>query len=151
MSDYQTALNLLKQERQLSIEEEHQVVVLLKKAVESKCSQAALVLAEIKVNQIAANQGNDSQFNSKLDDEVYNLLSSATELNEGWYEFGSYLLISDSSHYDPNLAREALEKSAKGGDRRAVELLMELYKEGSRGFPMNQERSEFWRRQLREM
>ena len=43
MSDYQTAIDLLKEERQLSTDEENRVVALLEKSVKSKCSQAALV------------------------------------------------------------------------------------------------------------
>ena len=100
MSDYQTAIDLLKEERQLSTDEENRVVALLEKSVKSKCSQAALVLAEIKANQMAANQGKDKLLYERLDDEVYHLLLGATRLNEGWYEFGSYLLTSNSRHYD---------------------------------------------------
>lgn len=147
-NDYQIAINLLREGRRLSTEEERHVLTLLEKSVKAQCSMAAIALADIKVNQLAANQGKDKQLTKKLDDEIYHLLLAATRLNEGWYEFAGYLLIPPSRHYDPVRGRKILEQSAQNGDRRAIDALMNFYKNGADGFPVDQEQSEYWEHKL---
>ena len=148
MDAYQKAINLLSSGHRLSEDEERNVISLLKNAVSDKCSQAALALADIKANQMAANQGKDPSLIRLLDDETYGLLMEATKLNEGWYELGSYLLTTDSRHYDPKRAQEILEIAAKHGDKRAVEFLVHAYRDGIDGIHLNKERAEYWLQQL---
>lgn len=86
LADYMHAIGLLQSGERLSEDQENEVVRTLEIAVKNQCQQAALVLAEIRINQAAALPKNSSrQTKDELADKNHSLLIEAEKIGEGQF------------------------------------------------------------------
>lgn len=150
MKDYIVAISLIQSGERLSPSQEKGVVDALQVAVADQCQQAALVLAEIRVNQAAAlPKDTPRKVIEDFDDQIHMLLLEANKLGEGRLELGNFYLTSGSKFYSPRKGVRVLEDAARAGDKQAIAALANIYENGVAGVQVNREKANRWRGKLK--
>jgi len=122
-NDYLRALSLVQGGTHLTEEQEKDVVHSFEMAVASQCQQAALVLVEIKINQVAAlPKGISQRTLDDFDNKIYAVLLQAGKIGEGRFQLGGCYFTSGSKYFAPKKGLHILEAAAHAGDEQAVEV-----------------------------
>lgn len=148
--EYKQAIGLIQGGERLSKDQEDKVIRSLEMAVTNQCQQAALVLAEIRINQAAALPKTASrQTIDEFDDKIHALLLEARKIGEGRFQLGSFYLTVGSKYYAPRKAVCILEAAANSGDKDAIELLSNIYRDGVAGIKPDKTKADHWAAKLR--
>ncbi|GAB3416164.1 hypothetical protein NX774_10345 [Massilia agilis] len=149
-NDYTRALSLIRGGERLTEEQEKDVVHSLEIAVASQCQQAALVLADFKINQAAAlPKGTSQRTVDDFDDEIHALLLEADKIGEGCFQLGSFYLTSGSKYFAPKKGLRILEAAAHAGDEQAIEFLANIYQNGIAGVKPDSSKAHYWKAKLK--
>jgi hypothetical protein len=149
-NDYTRALSLIQGGEHLTDEQERDVVHSLELAVASQCQQAALVLAEIRINQAAAlSKGASQRTVDDFDDKIHALLLEAGKIGEGRFQLGSFYLTSGSKYFAPEKGLHILEAAAHAGDEQATEFLANIYQNGIAGVNPDSSKAHYWKAKLK--
>jgi TPR repeat protein len=150
LTDYKHAISLIQGGERLSEDQENEVIRALEVAVKNQCQQAALVLAEIRINQAAAlPKGAARQTIDEFDDKIHALLLEARKIGEGQFQLGSFYLMSGSKYYAPQKGVRILEAAANIGDGKSIELLSNIHQNGIDGIKANRAKADCWKAKLR--
>lgn len=148
--NYTHALSLIQGGMRLSEDQEKDVVHSLELAVVNQCQQAALVLAEIRINQVAALPKDISQHTlDEFDDKIHALLLEAGKIGEGRFQLGSFYLTSGGKYFLPQKGLHILESAANAGDKEAVEFLSNIYQNGVAGVKPDRSKANYWKAKLK--
>jgi TPR repeat protein len=149
-TDYLHAIRIIKKGTRLSETQEMGVIHTLEDAVKNQCHQAALILADIRINQAAALPKGTSQHTlDEFDEKILALLLEAGKIGEGRFELGGFYFSTDSKYFSPENGVRILEDAGRDGDKKAIEMLADIYENGLYDIAASSEKAKYWKARIK--
>ena len=146
LADYRLTLDLFN--RQHAADEDAQVIRGLQRGIANECTEAARVLAELRIGQeMALPPDADPARRHALEAEILALATETARVDDTWGVLGILHMVRDGDYYDPRAAMKAFETGAAKGQGDCLEFVIDAYSGRYPDIAPDAAKAAFWRDQ----
>ena len=144
LADYHQTLDMFN--RQRTVDEDEQVIRGLQRGVADECTEAARVLAGVRMQQeMALPPDADPTRRHALEAEILALASETARIDDTWGVLGVLHMVRDGDYYDPQAAMKAFETGAAKGQRDCLQFVIDAYSGHYPDIAPDDAKAVFWR------